>query len=35
MPDQPHDPAATPAHLSPTTTLLRRTQTTLGLLREI
>lgn len=39
MPDQPHDPAATPAHLPallpPTTTLLHRTQTTLGLLRDV
>lgn len=35
----PHDPAATPAHLPaplpPTTTLLRRTRATLGLLRDV
>lgn len=39
MPDQSHDPAATPTHLPallpPTATLLHRTQTTLGLLRDV
>lgn len=40
MPDQPHDPAsATPTHLPallpPTTTLLRRTRATWGLLPEV
>lgn len=39
MPDQPYDPAATTAHLPAllpaTTTLLRRTRATLGLLRDV
>ena len=36
MPNQPHDPTPhLPALLPPTTTLLHRTQTTLGLLREV